>query len=127
MLFRLQFSSHYFLEPPKSERAAVCIVFSALVRSNFLQTSMEYHKLMSIFKGPAWYQLHRYKILLGLVSSRDVTERLKMLSSFSNHISGWDRMNQRAIIWWSDLWRYLFELNMLLRDMMGGNQRKMDT
>ncbi|KAF7958981.1 hypothetical protein EAE96_002503 [Botrytis aclada] len=59
MLFRLQFSSHYFLEPPKSERAAVCIVFSALVRSNFLQTSMEYHKLMSIFKGPAWYQLHR--------------------------------------------------------------------
>ncbi|KAF7958982.1 hypothetical protein EAE96_002503 [Botrytis aclada] len=77
--------------------------------------------------GPAWYQLHRYKILLGLVSSRDVTERLKMLSSFSNHISGWDRMNQRAIIWWSDLWRYLFELNMLLRDMMGGNQRKMDT
>ncbi|KAF7958979.1 hypothetical protein EAE96_002503 [Botrytis aclada] len=36
-------------------------------------------------------------------------------------------MNQRAIIWWSDLWRYLFELNMLLRDMMGGNQRKMDT
>ncbi|KAF7958983.1 hypothetical protein EAE96_002503 [Botrytis aclada] len=78
MLFRLQFSSHYFLEPPKSERAAVCIVFSAL----------DQHGINS---------------------------------------TGWDRMNQRAIIWWSDLWRYLFELNMLLRDMMGGNQRKMDT